>query len=237
MEKILSANWGARCPKSHVAFLILHYTECDFETALKYLTAQKSRNPVSAHYLIDEDGRSIQLVEESNRAWHAGVSRWGAYENLNTWSIGIELVNPGHGEAYRPFSDAQMQALIPLCQSIIKRYNIPAAHVLGHADIAPRRKKDPGELLDWSRLAKAGIGLQPKRSDAHIPFCSIKARTLLQQIGYDIVEGKEATASFDAALFAFCRRCVPEKVATPQCEAVMDALLAYIDLLHTAENR
>jgi N-acetylmuramoyl-L-alanine amidase len=117
---------------------------------------------VSAHYLIDEDGSVLALVPEQARAWHAGVSAWLGHEGLNDRSIGIELVNPGHEWGYRPFVEPQYRACIALCQAIIGRWPIPPRRVLGHSDVAPARKEDPGELFDWPRLAAAGIGLWPE---------------------------------------------------------------------------
>jgi N-acetylmuramoyl-L-alanine amidase len=114
---------------------------------------------VSAHYTIDEDGTIYQLVADDKRAWHAGRGYWRGQDNINNVSIGIELVNPGHEFGYRPFPEAQMQALIPLCQQLLRHHPIPPHNVIGHSDLAPLRKTDPGELFDWKRLAEHGIGL------------------------------------------------------------------------------
>ena len=116
---------------------------------------------VSAHYTIDEDGTVYAHVPEARRAWHAGVSFWAGESDINARSIGIELVNPGHEYGYRAFPEAQIAALIALCHGILARHPIPPARVLGHSDVAPARKEDPGELFPWARLAKAGIGLWP----------------------------------------------------------------------------
>tara|TARA_R110002073_G_scaffold86115_8_gene204729 strand:- start:5303 stop:6031 length:729 start_codon:yes stop_codon:yes gene_type:complete len=146
-------------------YLVLHYTGmASGGEALARLSDPKAQ--VSAHYLIEEDGRLFKLVEENKRAWHAGVSSWEGEADINGHSIGIELVNPGHDSPgyigdYRPFPERQMAALIPLCQDIIARHDIKPWHVLGHSDVAPGRKIDPGELFDWPRLAKAGVGLWP----------------------------------------------------------------------------
>jgi N-acetylmuramoyl-L-alanine amidase len=109
---------------------------------------------VSAHYLIDEDGTVTRLVAEDKRAWHAGRSYWRGITDINSASVGIELVNPGHEFGYRPFADAQMEALVPLLADIKRRHAIAAANVVGHSDIAPARKTDPGELFDWDLLAR-----------------------------------------------------------------------------------
>lgn len=153
-----SPNFNDRPEGVAIDTLVLHYTGMkSAEAALERMCDPAAE--VSAHYMIDEDGVVTQLVDEEKRAWHAGVSHWRGNDNLNHNSIGIELVNPGHEFGYRPFPEVQMQALIPLCQAILERHHIPAHHVVGHSDIAPDRKEDPGELFDWERLAEQGIGL------------------------------------------------------------------------------
>ena len=138
--------------------LILHYTGMDSaEAALDWLTRQESG--VSCHYLVDEDGRIAQLVAESERAWHAGQSRWAGETDINSCSIGIEIHNPGHDFDYPDFPDAEMRAVEALCHDILSRHAIPPHRVLAHSDVAPGRKRDPGEKFDWQRLARAGIGL------------------------------------------------------------------------------
>jgi N-acetylmuramoyl-L-alanine amidase len=144
-----------------IDMLILHYTGmATAEAALARLTDAAAK--VSAHYTIDEDGTIYAHVAEDRRAWHAGVSHWAGASDINARSIGIELVNPGHEFGYRPFAALQIAALIPLCHSILMRHPIPSARVLGHSDVAPVRKEDPGELFPWRRLAQAGIGLWPE---------------------------------------------------------------------------
>jgi N-acetylmuramoyl-L-alanine amidase len=127
------------------------------EGALDWLTREESK--VSAHYLIDEDGRITQMVREAMRAWHAGQSSWKGETDLNSCSIGIEIHNPGHDFGYTDFPDVQMRAVEALCRDILRRRAIPPERVLAHSDIAPGRKRDPGEKLDWRRLARAGIGI------------------------------------------------------------------------------
>ena len=116
---------------------------------------------VSAHYLIDEAGETFRLVDEAERAWHAGVGCWQGASDINARSIGIELVNPGHEFGYRRFPAAQMAALENLLLAVLERHGIAKSRVLGHSDVAPLRKTDPGELFDWARLARLGIGLWP----------------------------------------------------------------------------
>ncbi len=138
--------------------LILHYTGMDSaEAALDWLTRPESG--VSCHYLVDEEGRIAQLVSEFERAWHAGQSRWAGEIDINSCSIGIEIHNPGHEFDYPDFPDAEMLSVEALCRDILSRHAIPPDRVLAHSDVAPGRKRDPGEKFDWRRLARAGIGL------------------------------------------------------------------------------
>jgi N-acetylmuramoyl-L-alanine amidase len=138
--------------------LLLHYTGMESaEAALDWLTRQESG--VSCHYLIDEEGRIAQLVAESDRAWHAGQSQWAGERDINSCSIGIEIHNPGHDFDYPDFPEAEMRAVEALCLDILGRHAIPPNRVLAHSDVAPGRKRDPGEKFDWRRLAQAGVGL------------------------------------------------------------------------------
>ena len=155
-----SPNHDARPAGGAVDMLVLHYT--GMETAAAAL--DRLLDPaakVSAHYMIDEDGTVLRLVDEARRAWHAGVASWRGATDVNARSIGIELVNPGHEFGYRPFPGAQMAALIDLARDILARHPIPARNVVGHSDVAPERKQDPGEMFDWRALAEAGVGLWP----------------------------------------------------------------------------
>ncbi|MHA1133288.1 MAG: N-acetylmuramoyl-L-alanine amidase [Alphaproteobacteria bacterium] len=153
-----SPNCEARVAARTPDMLILHYTGMETAAgALDWLTREESG--VSAHYLIDESGRIVQIVAESARAWHAGQSYWAGETDLNSCSIGIEIHNPGHDFDYPAFPDVQMRAVEALCLDILGRHPIPASRVLAHSDIAPGRKRDPGEKFDWARLARAGIGL------------------------------------------------------------------------------
>src|SRR6201996_5388422 len=143
-----------------VDMLVLHYTGMTTaQAALDRLCDPAAK--VSSHYTIDEDGTVYAHVPEARRAWHAGVSAWAGATNINARSIGIELVNPGHEFGYVPFAEPQIAALIDLAQTILKRHPIPPHRVLGHSDVAPARKEDPGELFPWAQLAEFGIGLWP----------------------------------------------------------------------------
>ena len=138
--------------------VLLHYTGMQTgEAALARLRDAEAK--VSAHYLIEEDGRAFSLVDERRRAWHAGKSFWKGETDINAVSIGIEIVNPGHEWGYRAFPDAQITAVIDLLDEIRSRWTVPEVRILGHSDVAPDRKEDPGELFPWARLAAAGHGL------------------------------------------------------------------------------
>ncbi len=155
-----SPNQNARPEGQAVDILLLHYTGMESaEAALERMCDPAAE--VSAHYCIDEDGTLYLLVPEGRRAWHAGRALWGSESDINGRSIGIELVNPGHEFGYRPFPEPQMTRLIVLAGEILDRHPIPPERVLGHSDVAPLRKEDPGELFDWPRLAAAGIGVWP----------------------------------------------------------------------------
>ena len=158
-----SPNFDARPAGTPVDMIVIHYTDMKSAAeALDRLTDPEAG--VSAHYLIDEDGAVHRLVDEEMRAWHAGEARWRGRRDINARSVGIELANPGHHFGYRPFPDPQMAACIELSLSVLTRHPIPARNVVGHSDVAPRRKKDPGELFDWRRLAEKGLGLWPEAS-------------------------------------------------------------------------
>ena len=206
-----AASLGVGPPR--IDMLVLHYTGMQSgAAALDRLCDPAAR--VSSHYLIEEEGTIWRLVPEERRAWHAGVSYWQGETVLNTPSIGIEIVNPGHEWGYRPFPEAQMQAVEGLCRDILARRRIPAHRIVGHSDIAPTRKSDPGELFDWPGLARAGIGLWPepapelrRRRGRGVGIVE-RARALadLARIGYEVVPGNEAPA-----LAAFQRRFRPER--------------------------
>jgi N-acetylmuramoyl-L-alanine amidase len=151
-----SPNFGER-KAGRVDTLILHYTGmASAEAALQRLCDPASQ--VSSHYVILEDGAVIQLVAESKRAWHAGQAYWANERDINSASIGIEIVHPGHESATQAFPPKQIEAVIALCKDIVARHQIPAARVLAHSDVAPDRKIDPGEFFPWDQLAAAGVG-------------------------------------------------------------------------------
>lgn len=154
-----SPNFNAR-PVA-IDTIIIHYTDMlSMDDTLAWLTNPASK--VSAHYLIGKKGDIYHMVDEEHRAWHAGESFWQGRSNVNDYSIGIELSNPGHTHGYQPFPEPQIEALIELCLDIQKRWQIPQNRILGHSDIAPGRKQDPGHLFPWERLANEGLGMWPK---------------------------------------------------------------------------
>jgi N-acetylmuramoyl-L-alanine amidase len=140
-----------------VDILLLHYTGMhDDEAAVRWLADPRSK--VSCHYVVHKDGRIIVMVDEEQRAWHAGQGSWKGVTDINARSVGIEICNPGHEHGYRDFPDVQIEAVIELSKAIIARHAIAREHVLAHSDIAPERKEDPGELFPWARLAASGVG-------------------------------------------------------------------------------
>ena len=199
-----------------VSMLVLHYTGmASAEAALARLCDPAAK--VSAHYTIGEDGTVYAHVPEDRRAWHAGLSCWAGIRDVNAHSIGIELINPGHEFGYRAFPDAQIAALTSLCKDILARHAIPAGNVLGHSDVAPARKDDPGELFPWSQLAHAGIGLWPVAGDADV------GAGALERYGYD------PEAPLEKRIIAFQRHFRPEKLSgiwDEECGRRLVALLA-----------
>lgn len=216
-----SPNFDAR--KHVIDTIVLHYTGMRTgEEALERLCDPAAN--VSAHYLVEEDGRVFHLVAEENRAWHAGIAYWKGDSEINARAIGVEIVNPGHEWEYREFPDVQIDAAIALLKDIRTRHEIPLQRVLAHSDVAPTRKDDPGEKFPWARLAAAGVAIGPYAGppDKTIPYT--EAVAALRSIGYevyDIVPGIPATA---AALLAFQRRFCPAALGqgwSPQTKAAL----------------
>jgi N-acetylmuramoyl-L-alanine amidase len=209
--------------------LVLHYTGMQSAAAALARLCDPAAK-VSAHYLIDEDGCVFALVPEPARAWHAGASAWQVDEGLNDRSIGIELVNPGHEWGYRPFPEPQYRACIALCQAIVGRWPIPPRRVLGHSDVAPARKEDPGELFDWRRLAAEGIGLWPADGEgAPRPLATLQAQ--LARFGYPVPRHGRLDRATELVIAAFQRHFRPERVdgvADRATLARLDGLLALL---------
>lgn len=216
-----SPNFDARAPGKAPRLLILHYT--DLPSAFDSLAIlQDPARAVSAHYLVDEDGSVIRLVQEEMRAWHAGKSWWEGETDINAISIGIEIQNPGHSHGYRPFPDEQMQAVFTLCRDIATRHKILPGHVLAHSDIAPARKKDPGELFPWEWLAQNGIGLWPAVTGRNISetekilSSEEDIRSLLGRYGYN------AREDFQTLITAFQRHFAPDVFLKPEAVGIAD---------------
>lgn len=201
IEDIPSPNHDARPDGGPIDMLVIHYTGMQSATAARERLCDPM-SKVSAHYVIDEDGSVAALVPEDCRAWHAGVSFWRGRTDINARSIGVELVNPGHEYGYRPFTEPQMAAFEELAKAILGRHPIPARNVVGHSDVAPRRKEDPGELFDWRRLAGCGIGLWP---DATASAEAADAAQMLARFGYE-------TENVTATVRAFQRRFRPAQI-------------------------
>lgn len=204
-----------------VSMLVLHYTGmADAASAIARLCDPAAK--VSAHYVVAEDGQVLRLIDEDKRAWHAGRAHWRAIEDVNSASVGIEIVNPGHENGYRPFPEAQMEGLLPLVADIVRRHGIAPANVVGHSDVAPARKQDPGELFDWERLARAHLVLaRPRRGLADPLWTPGGFLLALERFGYDVADGP-------AAVRAFQRRFRPETidgVADGECRSILLALL------------
>ncbi|MGJ5091389.1 N-acetylmuramoyl-L-alanine amidase [Bradyrhizobium oligotrophicum] len=189
-DVIPSANFGERKGGRQPDMIILHYTGMpDVEGAITKLCTAGSE--VSAHYVVLEDGRIVQCVPEALRAWHAGLSSWGGEEDINSCSIGVEIVNRGHDWGYPDFPPRQIAAVIALCRGIMLRRNVPAHRVLGHSDVAPARKKDPGEKFPWHSLANSGVGHWVQ------PAAITKGETLkLGSIGDDVKGLQKALAKY-----------------------------------------
>ncbi|WP_077228539.1 N-acetylmuramoyl-L-alanine amidase [Sphingomonas hengshuiensis] len=214
-----SPNFDARALP--ISMIVLHYTGMESgEAAIARLRDPEAK--VSAHYVVEEDGTILKLVDEEKRAWHAGRSHWRGITDVNSASVGIELVNPGHEFGYRTFPDAQMGALIPLVAAIKARHGITRGNVVGHSDIAPARKQDPGELFHWHALARLRLALpRPTRNLVDPGWPDAGFMLALERFGYD-VEDREA------AVRAFQRRFRPEMIdgeVDGECRCLLLALL------------
>jgi N-acetylmuramoyl-L-alanine amidase len=216
-------TYTAKAQSPRVKFIVLHYTVSDRPSSIKILTEQQ----VSAHYLLtDEPNPTIfGLVPESEQAWHAGNSSWKGFTQLNTSSIGIEIVNPGwkdtpEGRAYFPFPQSQIDQLIPLLKDIVARYHVPPENIIGHNEIAPQRKQDPGPLFPWFRLAQEGLIVWPDANrvaavrpvfDAQLPDVTWFQHKLAQH-GYGIVQSGEFDENTRNVLAAFQAKFRPANI-------------------------
>ena len=226
IEDLPSPNFDDRPPGQKVDILLLHYTGMpDAGQALRRLRDPQAK--VSAHYVIDETGKIYRMVPEEKRAWHAGLSAWKGDRDINARSIGIEIVNTGHEFGYRQFQLEQIDALVALANDIKTRHDIPRTRVLGHSDVAPLRKQDPGELFDWYRLAVEGIANWP--TPKLIEWTDEQFYEALAVYGYDMSGPPNAKVDPQiarrAACLAFCRHFRPA-VLRPTPDPEMKAILA-----------
>ncbi len=204
-----------------ITMIVLHYTGMETgEAAIERLRDPAAK--VSSHYLVAEDGTVLRLVDEDKRAWHAGRSHWRGVKDINSASVGIEIVNPGHEWGYRPFPDEQIAAVIRLVHEIKDRYDITRGNIVGHSDIAPARKQDPGELFPWGKLARLRLALPRPTKKLMDPGWTDGGFLLaLERFGYDVEDGP-------AAVTAFQRRFRPEMVdgiVDAECRMLLLALL------------
>jgi N-acetylmuramoyl-L-alanine amidase len=215
-----SPNFGDRQDNRRPDMILLHYTGMpDASAALEHLRSPASK--VSSHYFVFEDGRIVQLVPESKRAWHAGAAFWAGETDINSCSIGIEIANPGHDYGYCDFPKRQIAAVTALCRGILTRNTIPPARVLAHSDVAPARKQDPGEKFPWQTLHDSGVGhwVRPAKI-TNGPLLALGDRgdavTAMQKSLSDYGYGIAVNGTYDSAthevVTAFQRHFRPERV-------------------------
>ena len=236
-----SPNFGPRANGLNPEIILLHYTGMETgRGAEDWLCNPESG--VSCHYIVHEDGGVVQMVREADRAWHAGKSVWRGETDINSQSVGIEIVNPGHGLGYPAFPRRQIRSVIALCRGIAARHAIRPAMVLAHSDVAPGRKVDPGEKFPWTVLARAGVGhlVAPSRRRTGITLragdaseCVAELQRMLGLYGYGI----EITGIFDArtvivveAFQRHFRRSRVDGVADPATVETLRRLLGTLPL-------
>ena len=237
-DVIPSANFGERNKGRVPDMILLHYTGMpDVQGAIAQLCT--AGTDVSAHYIVLEDGRIVQCVPEDKRAWHAGVSFWAGETDINSRSVGIEIVNPGHEFGYTDFPRRQTAAVITLCKSILKRHpGIVPERVLAHSDVAPARKQDPGEKFPWELLADSGVGHWVRAAPLDVPGMTLmtgytgeavgRLQRLLKTYGYGIDESghyDETTRDVVAAFQRHFRQARVDGVADPSTLMTLRALI------------
>lgn len=238
-DVIPSANFGDRANGRQPDMIVLHYTGMpDVEGAITQLCTAGTE--VSAHYIVLEDGRIVQCVPESKRAWHAGVSAWAGDDDINSCSIGVEIVNRGHDWGYPDFPLRQIAAVIALCRGIMLRRKIVSHRVLGHSDVAPARKKDPGEKFPWHSLANSGVGhwVQPApivRGDAlqlgAISDSVSNMQAAFRRYGYNIPTNGKFDGPTMEVVAAFQRHFRPERIDGIADRSTMATLHALLESL------
>ena len=214
----LSPNFSKKARKNkNIKFIIIHYTGMQSEIeSIKRLTSKKSK--VSCHYLINRKGKVLNMVPDIKVAWHAGKSKWKKFKNLNENSIGIELVNKGHKFGYQNYTKSQIRCLINLCKKLKKKYNISKTNILGHSDISPHRKIDPGEKFPWKKLSKFNLGTWYKYQNLKINFNSKKKYNSiffknLFKIGYRYFHLYKRGKKDKLVIKAFQQRYLPTNVS------------------------
>lgn len=235
-----SPNKDARPKGRPVCHLILHYTGMlSAEEAINRLTDAEAR--VSAHYTVDEAGSITRHVDELERAWHAGVSSWCGETDINGTSVGIEVANCGHEFGYAAFPSRQITSVINLCKEVIRRHTIPPRNVIGHSDVAPIRKMDPGELFPWAELASNGVGLWPNKiqvvsAETLGPMSSTpkvrQLQRLLAAFGYGLNVNGMYDGTTQAVVTAFQRHFRQHQVdglADAETQSLLTALLEMVD--------
>src|SRR5438876_810538 len=235
-----SPNFGERTSGAKIDMLVLHYTGMpEGAAAVRHLCT--AGTDVSAHYVVMEDGHIIQCVPEARRAWHAGAASWAGETDINSCSIGIEVANPGHDLGYPDFPRRQIAAVTALCRGIFTRYRIPAGRVLGHSDVAPARKRDPGEKFPWRILHDSAIALWVKPAGiAPGPIYVLgesnpaveEAQVLLAKFGYGVTPSGYLDGATRDAVAAFQRHFRPARVDgvfDPSTLATLKAVLAARD--------
>jgi N-acetylmuramoyl-L-alanine amidase len=237
-----SPNHGERRGFARPDSLILHYTGMPTAAAALALLRDPAAE-VSSHYLVEENGRIVQLVPEARRAWHAGVSCWAGERDMNSASIGVEICNAGHDGGLPAFPDRQIAAAIALCRDIAERHAVRPERVLAHSDIAPGRKRDPGEAFPWGALGRAGVGhwVEPGSPSAeilasrHHEGTPVRAlQTLLSLYGYDLDPSGVYDARTEAVVAAFQRHFRPAKVDGVADLGAVETLRQLIDRLPKA---
>lgn len=233
--KYISPNFNKRPASKNIDTLVIHYTGMNSAQEALNNLCNDDDPKVSSHYIIFENGSIYSLVPEEKRAWHAGVSAWGNSQDVNDTSIGIEIVNKGHlVTPLEPFTKEQMDSVIKLSKAIIEKYSIKAYNVVGHSDIAPSRKKDPGELFDWELLSKNGIGLwfdgDLKSDDNNIVATQhneshyiLKIQEKLYNYGYNIKKDGLISKDMSMVINAFKRHFLQKKILNNQDDSDWDS--------------
>jgi len=234
---MLSPNFNERPDGVEIDTVVIHYTGMEsFDKAFSRLCDKEAE--VSAHYIIKEDGEIINLVHEGKRAWHAGVSSWRGRDNVNDYSIGIELVNKGHEFGYEAFPSRQMDSLLRLLEELMEKHPIQLRNIVGHSDIAPTRKEDPGELFNWELLVSYNLSVWPdlpqdigsealiSPGDSGESVKDLQKR--LSEFGYQINIDGEYGVETCYVVIAFCRRFAPTNISDvwhEQAEITLNSLL------------